>query len=214
VDYAKVLGVEIDKLIYVKPEYGEQALDIAYQFAETGEVKLIVLDSVASLLPKDTSERTMEQKEQATLARVLSRNIPKFIPVLDNKQCTFIFINQIRNEVGKMFGNPEVTPGGETLKFGSFMRLELRHTEFVKDGDAKVGDLVKALCKKTKSKEPFKETLLRMNFGKGFDSGYDLLQSKLKDGSVTKSGAWFIVGESKIQGEDACIRKLLKDNDK
>lgn len=178
-DYAKALGVDLDKLIYVKPEYGEQSLDIAHQYVETGELSLVVLDSVASLLPKDTSERTMEQKEQATLARLLSRNIPKFIPLLDNTGTTFIFINQIRKDVGKMFGNPEVTPGGETLKFGSFIRLELRQTEIIKNGDEKIGAMIKALSRKSKSSQPFQETMLRMEYGKGFNKGYDTLQLAL-----------------------------------
>ncbi len=209
--YAETLGVDMKELIYVKPDYAEQSMEIAYQFADTGEVSLIVLDSVASLLPKDVADRTMEQQEQAKLARVLSRNIPKLIPVLDNNKCSFIFINQIRLEVGKMFGNPEITPGGNVLKYGAFMRVEVRHIEFIKDKDELVGDMVRALVKKTKSSEPFKQVMLRMDYGHGFNSGYDTLQAQIADGTITKSGAWYVFNKEndlKIQGEDNAIRHI------
>lgn len=207
-EYALNLGVDIKRLVYIKPEYGEQALDIAYDLAESGEIALIVLDSVASLLPKDVTERTMEQREQALLARMLSRNIPKLAPILDNSGCTFLFVNQIRKEVGKLFGNPDTTPGGEVLKYNSFMRVELRHTEYLSEKEHKVADLVRFSCKKTKSTIPFQETIMRLDFGKGFSQAYDLFQHKLSIGEIVKAGAWYLYNDKKYQGEDTIVEIL------
>jgi len=207
-EYAEKLGVDNKKLIYIKPEYGEQALEIIKEYIDSTEVSTVVVDSVASLLPKAVADRDMEKSEQAILARLLSRNIPKLIPTLDNNSCTLILINQIRYEIGKLFGNPETTTGGETLKFNAFMRLRLCHTEYLKEDKAIYADIVRALAKKTKSTEPFKETLLRMEYGKGFSMEYDKLQMLIKTGEIEKAGAWYNYKGKKFQGEEGILMAI------
>lgn len=203
---AKLLGVDISKLIFMKPPYAEKALDELETLIRDKKVNFIVLDSIASFTPRQVMERGMDQQEQAALARLLSRALPKLEPLLDDYGCYFIMVNQIRYEVGKMFGDPKTTPGGEALKFNGFTRIELIKTETLKSGEELIGQVVRFYAKKNTACRSGGKTLLTLDYGKGFNYGLDKIQMMIKNGEITTAGAYYYYKDKQYKG----MAELLK----
>jgi recombination protein RecA len=212
VDYAKVLGVDIDNLIVSQPDYGEQALEIADALVKSNEVDVVVVDSVAALVPKAELEGEMGQQSMGLQARLMSQALRKLTGSVSKSHTVFIFINQLRDKIGVMFGNPETTTGGKALKFYASVRLDIRRKEVIKEGDKPVGAITRIKAVKNKCGTPFGETELTLIYGQGFSAELDLLEVAVERGVVEKSGAWYNFGKDRLgQGREQA-RKFLKDN--
>jgi len=212
--YAKRLGVDIDNLLISQPDYGEQALEIAETLIRSGAIDVIVVDSVAALVPKTEVEGEMGDSVMGMQARLMSQALRKLTSVIAKSKTTMIFINQLREKIGVMFGNPETTPGGRALKFYSSVRLDVRASEKIKEGDKIVGTRVKVKVVKNKVAPPFREASFVLIHGKGVLHEADLIEQGVNLGVVNKSGSWFTYGEEKLgQGFDGAI-KFLQDTGK
>jgi recombination protein RecA len=211
-DYAAKIGVDIDNLLISQPDNGEQALEIVETLVRSGAVDVIVVDSVAALVPKAEIEGEMGDAHMALQARLMSQAMRKLTSIISKSKSVVIFINQIREKLGVMFGNPETTPGGRALKFYASVRIDIRRIETIKKGDAAIGNRVKAKVVKNKVAPPFKEAIFDIIFGKGILREPASLDAAVENGIVEKSGTWFMYNGQKIgQGRDAAVDYLSKN---
>jgi recombination protein RecA len=210
--YAKKLGVDIDNLLVSQPDYGEQALEITNTLTASGQIDVLVVDSVAALVPKAELEGEMGDSHMGLQARLMSQALRKLTGVVSRSRTCLIFINQIREKIGVMFGNPETTTGGRALKFYSSIRLDIRRIAAIKDGDAVVGNRTKVKVVKNKVASPFREAEFDIIYGEGVSKEGDLLDLGVAQNMVEKSGSWFSYkGERIGQGRENA-RQFLKDN--
>lgn len=211
-DYAAKIGVDIDNLLISQPDNGEQALEIVETLVRSGAVDVVVVDSVAALVPKAEIEGEMGDAHMALQARLMSQAMRKLTSIISKSKAVVIFINQIREKLGVMFGNPETTPGGRALKFYASVRIDIRRIETIKKGDAAIGNRVKAKIVKNKVAPPFKEAIFDIIFGKGILREPATLEAAVEHGIVEKSGTWFMYNGQKIgQGKDAAIEYLTQN---
>ena len=208
IEYARTLGVDVDKLLISQPDYGEQGLQIAEQLIKTNEVGIVVVDSVASLTPKAELDGEMGDNFMGLSGRMMSAAMRRLTAVTHQSQTILLFINQLREKIGVMFGSPETQPGGRALKFYSSLRLDIRRTQVIKDGDINVGARTKIKLVKNKVGTPFQETEVDLIFGKGFSKEGDLIDLAVAKGIVEKSGAWFIINGEKFQGRSNAVEFL------
>ncbi|ELU8559227.1 recombinase RecA [Vibrio cholerae] len=210
--YAKKLGVNIDELLVSQPDTGEQALEICDALARSGAVDVIVVDSVAALTPKAEIEGEMGDSHMGLQARMLSQAMRKLTGNLKQSNCMCIFINQIRMKIGVMFGNPETTTGGNALKFYASVRLDIRRTGAIKEGEDVVGNETRIKVVKNKIAAPFKEANTQIMYGQGFNREGELIDLGVKHKMVEKSGAWYSYNGDKIGQGKANACKYLKEN--
>lgn len=212
--YAKNIGVDIDELYISQPDSGDQALEITETMVRSGAMDIVVIDSVAALVPKQEIEGDMGDSHVGLQARLMSQALRKLTPVISKSNCVVIFINQLREKVGVMFGNPETTTGGRALKFYSSIRLDVRRTETLKQGGEMVGNHVRVKVVKNKIAPPFKEAEFDIMFGKGISREGDILDLAANIDIVNKSGAWYAYGGSKIgQGRENAKTYLAEHPD-
>lgn len=212
--YMTALGVDLDELLLAQPDYGEQALEIVDKLIRTGEVGVIVIDSVAALVPKAELEGDMEANQMGLQARMMSKALRKIVALANEHKTLVIFINQLRMKIGIMFGNPETTPGGRALPYAASVRLDIRKKEDIKDkaGDS-IGIKVKVKIIKNKMAPPLKVTEFDIYYGKGVDKYGSLLDLGFMSGIFTQKGAWvYYNGEMFSQGRDNAINKLKEDD--
>ena len=210
--YAKNLGVDIDNLFVSQPDTGEQALEIMETLIRSGAIDVIVLDSVAALVPKSEIDGEMGDAHVGLQARLMSQALRKLAGAISKSNTVAIFINQLREKVGVMFGNPEVTPGGRALKFYSYVRMEVRKGEPIKNGDQVVGNRTKIKIVKNKVAPPFKTAECEILYGKGISASASLLNLGVQFDIINKSSAWFSYKDARIgQGRDNA-RRYLEDN--
>ena len=210
--YAKNIGVDVDNLYISQPDNGEQALEIAETMVRSGAVDIIIVDSVAALVPKAEIEGDMGDAHVGLQARLMSQALRKLTAVISKSKCTVIFINQLREKVGVMFGNPEVTTGGRALKFYSSIRMDVRRIETLKQGGEIVGNRTRIKVVKNKIAPPFKEAEFDIMFGEGISREGDILDLAANTGVVNKSGAWYAYNGEKIGQGRENAKLYLKQN--
>ena len=210
--YAKNLGVDLDELLVSQPDTGEQALEICEALVRSGAVDLVVIDSVAALVPKAEIEGEMGDSHVGLQARLMSQAMRKLTSIVSKTRCSIVFINQLREKVGIMFGNPEVTPGGRALKYYSTVRIDVRRSETLKKGTDSVGNRTKAKIVKNKVAPPFKVAEFDIVFGEGVSREGTLVDLGVNLDVIKKSGAWFSYNDEKIGQGRENAKKFLKDN--
>ena len=210
--WAKRCGVKLDELLVSQPDTGEQALEIVEMLVRSNAVDCIVIDSVAALVPRVELEGEMGQSHVGLQARLMSQALRKLTGAISKSKCIVIFINQIREKIGVMFGNPETTPGGRALKFYSSIRLDIRRVTTIKDGDMAVGNHVRVKVAKNKCAAPFKTAEFDIMFKGGISTEGDLLDLALADGLVDKTGAWFSYGQIRLGQGHENSKQFLADN--
>ena len=210
--YAKKLGVDIERLIVSQPDNGEEALEITEKLIRSSAVDLVVVDSVAALVPKAEIEGNMGDSHMALQARLMSQALRKIAGQMNKTKTTVIFINQIREKVGVLYGSPEVTPGGRALKFYSSVRIDIRKADKILESGVMVGNKTKVKIVKNKVAAPFKEVMLTMRYGKGLDTEGDIINLAIDFGVVEKAGSWFSYNGERIgQGRDK-VREYMESN--
>jgi recombination protein RecA len=210
--YARKLGVDIDNLLVSQPDFGEQALEITNTLTASGQIDVLVLDSVAALVPKAELDGEMGDSHMGVQARLMSQALRKLTGIVSKSRTCLIFINQIREKIGVMFGNPETTTGGRALKFYSSVRLDIRRIAAIKDGDAVVGNRTKVKVVKNKLAAPFREAEFDIIYGEGISKEGDLLDLGVAQNLVEKSGSWFSYKGDRIGQGRETARQFLKDN--
>lgn len=211
-NYAKLLGVDLDKLAISQPDYGEQALEILDKMIESGLFDIIVFDSVAAITPKAELEGEMGEQKMGVVARLMAQAMRKITAKTNDTGTTVIFINQLREKLGVMFGNPETTTGGNSLKFYASQRLDVRKGTLIKEGDEVIGYLMKVKVIKNKVAAPFKEAIVSVIYNVGVDKYKDVLEAAAEQGIVVKSGSWFAYEDTKLGQGAANVALVLKDN--
>ncbi|MCQ2752797.1 MAG: recombinase RecA [Bacilli bacterium] len=210
--YAKHLGVDIDELILSQPDSGEEALEITEMLAQSGEISIIVVDSVAALVPQAEIDGVMSDNQVGLQARLMSKAMRKLAGVLNKTHTTVIFINQLREKVGVMYGNPETTTGGRALKFYATVRLDIRRSEAIKDGNDIIGNTVKVKVVKNKVAPPFKSCLIDIIYGQGISIQSEILDMAIAKGFIKKAGSWYELDGEKIGQGRETAKDYLKDH--
>ena len=211
--YASKCGVNLNELLVSQPSGGEEALEICEYLVRSGAVDLVVVDSVAALVPKAELEGDMGDTHIGLQARLMSQALRKLTPIISTSKCAVIFINQIREKIGVMFGNPETTPGGRALKFYSSLRIDLRRIESIKQGTDIVGNKVRARVVKNKVAAPFKSAIFEIGFNEGISKEADLIELGVTNEIINKSGSFYSYGEHKLGQGKETVKNFLKSND-
>jgi recombination protein RecA len=211
------LGVNVDELVVSQPDFAEQALEIVASLVESSLVSLIVIDSVSSLVPKSELEGDFGESHMGLQARLLSQAMRKLVGLCSKNGVSLIFINQIRSKIGISYGSPEVTSGGNALKFYASIRLDLRRKEYIKENDEIVGQQIRVKAVKNKISTPFKECLIDLNYSKGFDEDSDLISYAIQIGIITQSGGWLSFKDTKYRRDDLIevveeVRKAVNES--
>ncbi|MBQ8974967.1 MAG: recombinase RecA [Oscillospiraceae bacterium] len=209
--YARALGVDIENLLISQPDTAEDALNIAETLVRSGAIDVLVVDSVAALVPRSEIEGEMGDSSVGVIARLMSQALRKLAGCISKTNCVVIFINQLREKIGVMYGNPETTPGGRALKYFSSVRIDVRRIETLKNGSEMIGNRTRAKIVKNKVAPPFREAEFDIMYGEGISKYGELVDLAVKLDIIEKGGAWFTVGETRIQGRDN-VKQYLKDN--